>query len=107
MNRKHFTNSDVDEIIQKYQSGVSITELCAEHGISPTTLYKWKRQFGYSSSTELTTLSRLQKENRRLRRQVLELTQEVDKFKGKMRTHMSNRAGAVVKCEERQFLQSP
>jgi putative transposase len=85
------------QIIEKYKAGVTIEALCAEHGISASTFYAWKLKFGSPGRTELTTVQRLQKENRRLRQRILELNDETDRLKGIVRVNRSTLAYQVSK----------
>jgi putative transposase len=89
MRRSRYTEAEMTRIIEKYKSGVTIDVLCQEHGISISTFYAWKLRLGCEGPTELNTVQRLQKENRRLRRRILELNDETDRLKGTIRIHQS------------------
>jgi putative transposase len=73
------------KIIEKYKSGATISDLCDEYGISTSTFYAWKLRFGFPGPTQLDPLQRLQKENRRLREQILTLSVQNDRLKGLIR----------------------
>ena len=44
------------------------SDLCRKHGISETTLYKWKAKFGGMAVPETARLRTLEEENRRLKK---------------------------------------
>jgi putative transposase len=90
MKRSRYTEPEIIRIIEKYKSGRTIAELCKEYGISTSTFYAWKVWFGSGSQTEVSTLQRLRKENRRLRRRIAEMTGETDKLKGRLRSNQSD-----------------
>lgn len=91
MKPSRYSESEIRTIVEKYKTGSTVAELCREYEISPSTLYAWKFRFGCEGPTELTTLCRLQKENRRLRQRIAEMNEETDKLKGKLRRHKAER----------------
>ena len=46
MKRKRFTEEQIIRILGEAESGTSILELCRKHGMSNTTLYNWRRNYG-------------------------------------------------------------
>ncbi|NLH79463.1 MAG: transposase [Phyllobacteriaceae bacterium] len=51
---------------------VQPSDLCRKHGISETTLYKWKAKFGGMTVPETARLRTLEEENRRLKKLLAE-----------------------------------
>lgn len=43
MRTSRFTNREIAVIVNQYSAGVPSQTLCCEHGISTSTLYKWRR----------------------------------------------------------------
>lgn len=86
MKRSRFSEREILSIIQGYSSASSVGDLCKLHGISVSTFYAWKLRFGCSiGATELNSLQRLQRQNRRLRKEIVEMYEEADKLKGQIR----------------------
>ena len=58
--------------------GKSIGEICRSLGISDTTYYKWRREYGGMQVSQAKRLKNLEQENARLKKAVANLT--VDKL---------------------------
>ena len=57
-------------------------EQCAKkHGITATTLFRWRKRFGGLDPSQATELRHLQSENARLKKVVAQLTLDVDILK--------------------------
>ena len=68
-----FNRTQVIEILQERERGMKVAELCRQHGISPTTFYKWRAKFAdpiwsEASSGEDKGMATLRDENRRLKK---------------------------------------
>jgi putative transposase len=85
MRNSKFTEQQILAIVQRFLSGESITVLCDECGISPSTLYSWRSRHGCAKPEEDPALARLRSENRRLRRTIAEMIEEADRLKGIIR----------------------
>ena len=46
MKRSRFSDEQKIRILGEYRSGKTTREVCAEHNLSPATLYNWKRKYG-------------------------------------------------------------
>jgi putative transposase len=42
MKKSHYSDSQILAIIKQAESGVPISELCREHGMSGASFYKWR-----------------------------------------------------------------
>jgi transposase-like protein len=58
--------------------GKSITEVCRALGISDSTYYKWRKEYGGMQVSQAKRLKELERENGRLKKAVADLT--VDKL---------------------------
>ena len=41
-----FTDSQIMAILKQAESGIPVTALCREHGMSNATFYKWRAKYG-------------------------------------------------------------
>ena len=46
MKKSKFTDTQIMSILKQNESGVKVTDLCREHGISSATFYKWRSKYG-------------------------------------------------------------
>lgn len=81
MKKSRFSESQIVTILKKYESGIKVSELCREHGISEQTIYNWKAKYGGMSMSELQRVKELEEENARLKRIVANQALEIDAVK--------------------------
>lgn len=72
MRKSRFSESQIIAIIREHEAGAKVEDLCRRHGISVTTLYKWKAKFGGLDVSEAKRLKALEEENRRLKKLLAE-----------------------------------
>ncbi|MDC7253063.1 hypothetical protein NMY25_001931 [Wohlfahrtiimonas chitiniclastica] len=46
MKTSKFTDSQIMAILKQTESGIPVTALCREHGMSSATFYKWRAKYG-------------------------------------------------------------
>ena len=46
MRKSRFTEPQIMAVLRQAESGVSVPELCREHGISTASFYKWRSKYG-------------------------------------------------------------
>lgn len=51
MQRRQFTREFKVSVLHELESGKSTAEVCREHNINPTMLYKWKKQYNSNPET--------------------------------------------------------
>jgi putative transposase len=61
-------------VLRQGESGVSVVEVCRQHGIREQTYYRWKKQLGDISPSELKELRQLRDEKRKLKQLVAALS---------------------------------
>jgi putative transposase len=81
MKKSRFTESQIVSILQKYENGTKVSELCREYGIAEQTFYNWKAKYGGMSVNELKRVKELEEENSRLKRIVANQALEIDAVK--------------------------
>ncbi len=82
MKHNQFSQAQIIAILHQAEAGQSsIRDLCREHGITQTTFYRWRRQFGTMTVSEAQHLKELERENARLKRLLAERDLEIDALK--------------------------
>lgn len=81
MRESRFTDEQVLAILGEGAAGAPIRQLCRRHGITTTTYYRWKAQFTDVKGTDLARLTRLEEENRRLKKVVAEQALNIEILK--------------------------
>jgi putative transposase len=81
MKKSRFTESQIVNVLQKYENGTKVSELCREYGIAEQTFYNWKAKYGGMSVNELKRVKELEEENSRLKRIVANQALEIDAVK--------------------------
>ncbi len=46
MKNKGYSDAQIMGILKQAESGVPVSELCGEHGMSNASFYKWRAKFG-------------------------------------------------------------
>jgi putative transposase len=72
MRRAEFSEEKIISILREHDAGQNTRELCRRHGVSPTTLYRWKAKFGGMTGSDAVRLRQLDGENVRLKRLLAE-----------------------------------
>lgn len=72
--KKRFTEEQIINILKAHESGLKLTDILRQHGISEQTFYRWKSKYGGLEVSDAKKLKQLEDENRRLKQLVGELT---------------------------------
>ena len=70
--RRRFSEEQIIDIVQEHEVSGQTREICRKHGITNTTLYRWKARYGGMSRPEVAKVRVLEDENRRLKRLLAE-----------------------------------
>jgi len=81
MKTSRFIDSQIMAILKQAESGVPISELCREHGMSSASFYKWRAKFGGMDASMMARLKELEDENRRLKKMYAEERLKADILK--------------------------
>ncbi|MDC9714818.1 MAG: transposase, partial [Gammaproteobacteria bacterium] len=46
MKKSRYTDTQIVNILKQNKSGITVAELCREHGMSQATFYKWRSKYG-------------------------------------------------------------
>lgn len=68
MRKSKFSDSRIMAILKQNQQGVSVPDLCREHGMSSAEFYNWRSKFGGMDASMMKRLKELEEENKRLKK---------------------------------------
>ena len=74
MKIRRFSESQIMGILKQADSGVSVAELCREHGMSSASFYKWRSKYGGMDASMISQMKAIEDENRRLKKMFAELS---------------------------------
>ncbi|MDO7722731.1 MAG: IS3 family transposase, partial [Loktanella sp.] len=98
-----FSDAQIMGILRQAESGVPVSELCREHGMSSASFYKWRSKYGGMDASMVSELKAMADENRRLKRMYAEMSMQNDLLKealGKKPVRPSQRREMAVKAVE-------
>ena len=72
MRKSRYSDSQILAILKQNESGISVPDLCREHGMSSAQFYKWRAKFGGMDASMMKRLKELEDENRRLKKMYAE-----------------------------------
>lgn len=72
MRKSKFSDSQIMAILKQNQQGVSVPDLCREHGMSSAQFYNWRSKFGGIDASMMKRLKELEEENKRLKKMYAE-----------------------------------
>lgn len=74
MKKTRFTETQIIAILKKQESGIKVSDICRENGISDATFYNWKARYGGMDVNELKRVKQIEQENARLKKMYAELS---------------------------------
>ena len=74
MKQRRFSPEQIIKILKEAEAGFKVIDLCRKYGISDQTFYNWRNKYGGMSVSDARKLKALEKENRRLKRLVADLS---------------------------------
>ena len=72
MKTSRFTDSQILAILKQTEGGLSVPDLCREHGMSSATFYKWRGKYGGMDASLMKRMKELEDEKRRLKKMYAE-----------------------------------
>ena len=81
MKTGRYSDAQIMGILKQAESGVPISELCREHGMSNASFYKWRAKYGGMDVSMMSQLKVMEAENRRLKRMYTEMSMQNDLLK--------------------------
>ncbi len=81
MKTARFIDAQIMGILRQAESGVLVSELCREHGMSSASFYKWRSKYGGMDASMVSEMKAMADENRRLKRMYAEMSLQNDLLK--------------------------
>jgi putative transposase len=81
MKTGRYSDAQIMGILKQAESGVPISELCREHGMSNASFYKWRAKYGGMDVSLMSQLKVMEAENLRLKRMYAEMSMQNDLLK--------------------------
>ena len=72
MKKTRHSDSQILAILKQNEMGVSVPDLCREHGISNATFYNWRSKYDGMDASLMKRMKELEDENRRLKKMYAE-----------------------------------
>ena len=81
MKTGRYSDAQIMGILKQAESGVPISELCREHGMSNASFYKWRAKYGGMDVSMVSQLKVMEAENHRLKQMYAEMSMQNDLLK--------------------------
>jgi putative transposase len=81
MKSSKFNETQIIAILKQQESGLSVNEICREHGISQPTFFNWKKKYSGMEAGHLKRLKELESENSRLKKMFADVSLQRDALK--------------------------
>jgi putative transposase len=81
MKKSKFNESQIISILKQQQAGMTVSDICREHGISQATFFNWKSKYGGMDLNNLKRMKELEAENARLKKMYAEKSLQNDALK--------------------------
>jgi len=81
MKTARFSDAQIMGILRQAESGVPVSELCREHGMSSASFYKWRSKYGGMDASMVSEMKAMADKNRRLKRMYAEMSMQNDLLK--------------------------
>lgn len=82
MRKSRFSEEQIVAIVRESEhEGATVGQVAKRHGITQTTLFRWRKRFGGLTPSQATELKQLQYENARLKKLVAQQALDIDILK--------------------------
>lgn len=76
MKKTKHSEAQIVRMLQEYEKGRNVEDICREHGIHKATFYNWKKKYSGMDASQLSELKSLKEENARLKKMYAELAMD-------------------------------
>ena len=82
MRKSRFSDAQIVAIVRESErEGSTVAQVAKKHGVTETTLFRWRKRFGGLDPNQAGELRRLQQENARLKKLVAERDLDIEILK--------------------------
>lgn len=81
MKKSTFTETQIVAILKQQELGLTVNDICREHGISQPTFFNWKKKYSGMDAGHLKRLKELELENSKLKRMFADVSLQRDALK--------------------------
>lgn len=74
MKQSKFSEEQITFALRQAEAGTPVVEICRKLGVTEQSFYRWKRKYAGMGIAELRRLKELEKENKKLKQLVADLT---------------------------------
>ncbi|MFI3272603.1 MAG: IS3 family transposase [Pseudomonadota bacterium] len=78
MKKSRYTDSQILAILKQADNGISVPDLCREHGMSSATFYKWRAKYGGMDASLMARMKELEQENRQLKKMYVDVQMQAE-----------------------------
>ena len=76
MKHSRFTETQIVAILKEADAGITVKEICRNHGISDATYYNWKSKYGGMNASDLKRMKEMEQELSQLKRMYADMALE-------------------------------
>lgn len=76
MKKTKHSEAQIVKLLQEYEKGRKVEDICREQGIHQSTFYNWKKKYSGMDANQLSELRALKEENARLKKMYAELAMD-------------------------------
>ena len=81
MKKSRYSDAQIMAILKQGESGVPVSELCREHGMSSAAYYNWRSKYGGMDASMMFEMKSMAEENRRLKKMDAEMAMQNELLK--------------------------